>query len=132
MKPALVLFLAATWVTAAENDAKHRAATASFLAGPIAEIEIELKKEEYNGLKEQPKRYAEGTLKVGDKIWKGVAVKLKGNDGSFRPINEKPGFTLNFTKFKGASRFHGMKRMHLNNGREDPTFLRQIVCGEIA
>jgi spore coat protein H len=132
MKPALALFLAAAMATAAENDAKHRAATATFLAGPIAEIEIELEKEEYNALKEQPKRYAAGTLKAGDKTWKGVAVKLKGNDGSFRPINEKPGFTLNFTKFKGASRFHGMKRVHLNNGKEDSTFLRQILCGEIA
>jgi spore coat protein CotH len=71
-------------------------------------------------------------LRDGKTVYKEVAIKLKGADGSFRPIDEKPGFTLNFGKYKGATRFHGLKRLHLNNAREDPTFLRQIICGEMA
>jgi hypothetical protein len=61
-----------------------------------------------------------------------VAVKLKGADGSFKPIDQKPCFTVNLDMFKGAERFHGMKKFHLNNANEDPSFLRQLICGEIA
>jgi spore coat protein CotH len=52
--------------------------------------------------------------------------------GVFRPVDEKPAFTLSFAKYEGATRFHGLKRLHLNNAREDSTFLRQLVCGEMA
>jgi spore coat protein H len=132
MRPLAALLILALTATGAEKATKHREATEAFLAGPIPELELEIAKEDYRALKEEPKRYVEATLREGDKVHKGVAVKLKGNDGSFRPIDDKPGFTLNFSKFKGAERFHGLKRMHLNNGREDPTFLRQILCGEMA
>ena len=70
-------------------------------------------------------------MTVGDKMWKGVALKLKGAEGSFKPIHEKPCFTLNLDKFKGAERFHGFKKLHLNNANEDPSFLRQQLCGEM-
>jgi hypothetical protein len=40
--------------------------------------------------------------------------------------------TLDFDKYKGAERFHGQKKMHLNNANEDASFLREWVAGEIA
>ncbi len=133
MKLALAALLVCTLAAGAADDAAaNRKATAAFLAGPIPEIEIEVSEKDFDALKDQPKRYVEATLTEGGRTYRGVALKLKGNDGSFRPVDDKPGFTLNFTKLKGGARFHGMKRMHLNNGREDPTFLRQILCGEMA
>jgi spore coat protein CotH len=61
-----------------------------------------------------------------------VAIKLKGGAGSFQPVDAKPGLTLHFDKFKGASRFHGMKKFHLNNCAQDGTHLNEMIAGEMA
>ena len=115
----------------ADKDAKHRAAQTEFLRGPIVSIAFEVKAEDIEALEKNPRHYVEGKMTVGDKTWKGVALKLKGADGSFKPVHEKPCFTLNLDKFKGAERFHGFKKLHLNNANEDPSFLRQQLCGEM-
>ena len=103
----------------------------SFLRGPIVSVAFEVKDGDMEALRKNPRQYVEGVMKVGEQTWKGVALKLKGAEGSFRPVDDKPCFTLNFDKFKGAERFHGFKKMHLNNSREDPSFLRQQLCGEM-
>ena len=115
----------------AAKDAKHRAAQTEFFRGPIVSIAFEVKDEDVEALRKNPRSYVEGKMTVGEKTWKGVALKLKGADGSFKPVDQKPCFTLNFDKFKGAERFHGFKKMHLNNASEDPSFLRQQLCGEM-
>ena len=108
----------------AAKDAKHRTAQTEFFRGPIVSVAFEVKDEDVEALRKNPRSYVEGKMTVGDKVWKGVALKLKGADGSFKPVDQKPCFTLNFDKFKGAERFHGFKKMHLNNANEDPSFLR--------
>jgi hypothetical protein len=127
--PSLIFFAGALH---AADDAKHRQDIAEFLSGPILDLQIELSEEALGELKDEPKRFVEGALRHGAKRYKGVAIKLKGAQGSFEPIEGRPGFTMSFSKFKGAERFHGLKRLHLNNAREDPSFLRQWICGEMA
>ena len=126
----------AAWAAKPDSDAaktaKHRAATAAFLRGPIVELHFEISNENLEALRNEPRRYVEARLKSDGKQYRGVAVKLKGADGSFKPIDAKPGLTVNLDLFKGAERFHGMKKFHLNNANEDPSFLRQLICGEIA
>lgn len=116
----------------AAKDREHRAAIERLLAGPIQRIELEIKDEDLEALRHEPKRYIEAKIRSGGKVYPGIAVKLKGADGSFRPIDEKPCFTINTDKYKGGERFHGLKKFHLNNAREDPSFLRQKICGEMA
>lgn len=117
---------------AVTKDRRHRAAIEQFLAGPIQRIELEIKDEDVEALRREPRRYVEAAIRSGGKVYEGMAVKLKGADGSFRPIDEKPCFTINTDKYKGGERFHGLKKFHLNNAREDPSFLRQMICGEMA
>jgi spore coat protein H len=111
---------------------KHRAAQTKFFAGPILTIHLELASEKLNELRRDPRRYVEASLRVGARTYPGVAVKLKGATGSFRPIDEKPCFTVHLGKSRGGERFHGLNKFHLNNGSEDPSMLRQLLCGEIA
>ncbi len=113
-------------------EGKHRAAIARFLEGPIQRLELELNDDGVEALRKAPRRYVEATIRADGKVYRGMAVKLKGADGSFRPIDEKPCFTINTDKFKGGERFHGLKKFHLNNAREDSSFLRQMVAGEMA
>jgi spore coat protein H len=111
---------------------KHRATIAEFLAGPIQRLELEIKEDDLEALRREPKQYVEARIRSGGKLYKAVAVKLKGADGSFQPIDGKPCFTVNTDKYKGGDRFHGLKKFHLNNAREDPSFLRQMLAGEMA
>ena len=115
-----------------EKGAKHRAAQAEFFRGAIPVIQFEIGEDEIKALHDDPRRYVEGRMIVGGKTYKGVAFKLKGASGSFRPIDQKPAWTVNLDKFKGAERFEGLTKFHLNNAMEDPSFLRQILCGEMA
>lgn len=129
-----LLFLALSLTALAakpEKVAQWRAAQAEFLQGEIPHLALEIGDEEIHALKKDPRNYVEGTLKSGPTAWRHVAIKLKGAQGSFAPIDQKPCFTLNFDKFKGAERFHGFTRIHLNNSREDPSFLRQQLAGEM-
>src|SRR4029077_20738775 len=96
----------------AADAAKYRKAATEFLAGPILKISIDLSDKDLQELRDDPRHYVEGELRDGTKTFKGVAIKLKGASGSFKPVDEKPCFTLNFDKFKGAERFHGLKKCH--------------------
>jgi len=110
----------------------HRIAIERFLAGPIQRLELEIKDDDLKALRHDPRRYVEAKIRSAGKVYPGIAVKLKGADGSFQPIDGKPCFTINTDKYKGGERFHGLKKFHLNNAREDPSFLRQLIAGEMA
>jgi spore coat protein H len=59
-----------------------------------------------------------------------VGVHLKGR-GSFRPLEEKPGLTLDFGRYLPAQRFHGLRKIHLNNSVEDPSFVKEWIGSEL-
>ena len=119
-----------------DKDAKHRQAAAEFFAGPIPRLKIELSPEQRDRLQKDERNYAEVTLTettpAGPMIYQKVAVKLKGSAGSFQHLNEKPGLTLSFETHKGGERFHGMQKIHLNNGAQDGTYLNELIAGEMA
>jgi hypothetical protein len=118
--------------TTAADKAKRRAEIDDYFTAPLKRITIDLKPEAVEQLRAEPRLYVEGKLAEADTEHKHVAIKLKGAEGSFKPIDEKPAMTLDFDKYKGAERFHGQKKMHLNNANEDASFLREWVAGEIA
>ncbi len=115
-----------------DKGAKHRVAQAEFFRGAIPTIQFELSDDDIKALHDDPRRYVEGKMIVGGKTFKGVALKLKGASGSFKPIDQKPAWTVNLDKFKGGERFQGLTKFHLNNANEDPSFLHQLLCGEMA
>jgi hypothetical protein len=71
------------------------------------------------------------TVKEGAAVYTNVAVHLKGAAGSFRPVDDKPGLTLNFGKFAPGQRFHGMQKISLNNSVQDPSYLTDQLCREL-
>jgi spore coat protein CotH len=50
-----------------------------------------------------------------------VGVHLKGSNGSFRDLTEKAGFKVDFHQWDDTGRFHGVKRLTLNNMVQDAT-----------
>jgi hypothetical protein len=59
-----------------------------------------------------------------------IPEDLKGGSGSFRKVDDRPGFTLDFNRNDPEGRFHGLKKMHLNNGAQDPARLGEFLGGQ--
>ena len=72
-----------------------------------------------------------GTVREGDQVYHGVQIHLKGAAGSFRPVNDKPAFTLSFDKHVKSQRFHGLRKVSLNNSVQDPTYVSEQLCREL-
>ena len=114
---------------------KNRKASDDFFNGPVRKLEFVWEADEWEYLKQSNRRYAEcdiiETLPDGTtKMHKHAAVKLKGAAGSFRGPDDKCGMTVSMDKYKGAERFNGMEKFHLNNGAQDGSFLNEMVGGE--
>ncbi len=70
-------------------------------------------------------------VREGNRVYTNVAVHLKGHLGSFRPVDSKPAFTLNFDKNAKGQRFHGLQKIHLNNSVQDSSYLSEQISREI-
>ena len=102
-----------------------------FADGIIPILSIELPNPEIERLRQQPRRYVRATLREGTKVYRNVGLHLKGSTGSFRPIDEKPSFTLDFTRFSTNETFHSFTKIHLNNSVEDPAYVNEVIGSEL-
>ncbi|MSQ97225.1 MAG: hypothetical protein EXR98_22100 [Gemmataceae bacterium] len=104
---------------------------AFFKVPKVLEIAIELDKKEFDALRRDPRSYAKATLKVGDKVFSNVGIHIKGAAGSWRGIDDKPGLTINMNKFEEEALFFGMDKFHLANSVQDPSYVAELICGEL-
>lgn len=104
-----------------------------FASGPIVQVAITLQPSDRQTLRDKPREYVQATITLEgeSKAWTNVGIKLKGAAGSFRKIDERPGFTIHLGKFGGTERLHGLKRFHLNNGVQDASRLCEWLGCEI-
>jgi hypothetical protein len=113
-------------------DRDTRRADAVFERQMIPTLAFEFKAEEWEYLNRDNRRYAECMMtdEFG-RAFKNTAVKLKGSAGSFQSRDGKPGLTMSFEKYKGADRYLGLAKFHLNNGAQDASFLLEQIAGEM-
>src|SRR3954462_6268323 len=71
------------------------------------------------------------TIREGKAVYTNVALHLKGHLGSFRPVDSKPAFTLNFDKNADGQRFHGLQKLHLNNSVQDYSYVSEQISREL-
>ncbi len=93
----------------------------------VREYKLEISETALELLRKQPKQYVRATFLEGDDVYIDVGVRLKGSWGSFRMIDgrSKAAFTVKFNQFVKGQRFHGLRRVILNNGVQDPTYLHE-------
>ncbi len=75
--------------------------------------------------------YALARVNARGNVFTNVAVHLKGSFGSFRPVDNFPGLTLNFDKFAPGQEFAGLHKLSLNNSAQDPTCLHEMLCCDL-
>ncbi len=97
----------------------------------IPVVRIEIPADGMNALRRNPRRYVRATLREGTTVYADVAIRLKGGPGSFRQVDDRPSFTLNFDKFKEGQKFHGLKKIHLNSSVQDGSYLSEKICREL-
>lgn len=74
---------------------------------------------------------ARATVVEGGRTYSNVAIHLKGAAGSFRPVDERPGLTLNFDKHVKGQNFHGLEKISLNNSNQDPSYISEKLSREL-
>jgi spore coat protein H len=115
------------------SSRKPDASDAFFDRGPILKLKIEIAPADLARLKENPRDYVPANLRENDRtVYEGVGVKLKGAAGSFREIDDRPGFTIAVDKYAVDARFYGLDKFHLNNAVQDDTWLHERLASEIA
>lgn len=101
-----------------------------FRAGTIPRLRIELDAAAVQSLHDDPREFVAATVSEGAVVYPQVAIHLKGSVGSFRPFDDKPALTLDFSRFQNGRKFHGLRRFHLNNSVEDPSCVNEKIGSE--
>jgi spore coat protein H len=111
-----------------EIRTRESARAASAIAGNL----INVGPFEMDELRRDPRKYVRCLLKEDGKVVATeVGVHIKGAAGSYRGIDDKACLTLNMDKFKKDQTFHGMDKFHLANSVQDPSYLSELMCGEL-
>src|SRR5207302_7392877 len=94
-------------------------------------IRVEMRPQELHALREESRRYVRSTISAEGKVYREVGIHLKGSAGSFRGVDDKPGLTLNFSRFLSGQKFHGLHKIHLNNSVEDTSYVNEQIGSEL-
>jgi hypothetical protein len=95
----------------------------------VLRIRIELAALDLESLRREPRKFVPAIVREGSLLFTNVAIHLKGAAGSFRQVDDKPALTLSFGKLTSDQRFHGLRKIHLNNSVQDPSFSTEDICG---
>jgi hypothetical protein len=121
------------------NSGKKATRENIFTNSNVLRIRIEIPRAGMAALRSSPggfgqrggRRTVRVIVKEGERVYTDVALHLKGAAGSFRPIDDTPGLTLNFDKFVDGQDFHGLNKISLNNSVQDPSYLTERICREL-
>jgi hypothetical protein len=104
---------------------------ALFAPGTIAEFDISLSPASLAVLEVDGKIYVKGDLDAtvdGQAIsLTDIGVRLKGNYGSFRTLDGKSAFLLDFNRYVPGQDFLGIDKLAVNNMVQDPSMQREVL-----
>jgi spore coat protein H len=116
------LLFSAHFVFASDSEMRD------FFSGrSVHRISLRLDEAAIKILRTQPRENVRCTVTDATRTWTNVAVHLKGSTGSFRAIDAKPSFTLNFAEPAAEQPFHGIAKLHLNNSVEDESCANEML-----
>ncbi|MEI7732241.1 MAG: CotH kinase family protein [Verrucomicrobiota bacterium] len=112
------------------TGAKSRkdSSSANFFAVPLVrKFKIEITGVAWEALKRDVRAHTHATVTVDGRVFNDVGVHLKGH-GSFKPLNEKPSFTIKFDQFTPDQEYSGFNTLWLNSSSQDETFFNELIC----
>jgi spore coat protein H len=98
----------------------------------VLPLRIEISSNELARLRRNDRQDVRATVWEGSNVWHNVALHVKGAAGSRRVIDDaKPALTLRFNEFTPDQKFHGLRKIHLNNSVQDASYMCENICGEL-
>jgi spore coat protein H len=94
-------------------------------------FQIDLSEDSLSRLRREPREYALARVRVDGRIYTNVAVHLKGAAGSFRGVDGRPALTLSFSRSVAGRRLFGLRKIHLNNSVQDPSFMNEYLASDL-
>jgi len=88
---------------------------------------VELENSAFNQLAQRPKTYVPGRVRIGERVWEDVGIRLKGS-GTFQPIFRHPSLTLKFNWKEPHQRFSGLTKLFLENSGQDATRMCKLIA----
>lgn len=119
-----------SWAQVRPDSLKKLQGDTAFTNG-VRSILIAIQNSELPSLRTNPRDYLRATLDDANQSYPNIGIKLKGGTGSFRGIDDKPSFTINFDKFNEGQTYHGLDKIHLNNSVQDYTYMCEILGAEL-
>ncbi|MDC0722857.1 CotH kinase family protein [Nannocystis bainbridge] len=102
-----------------------------FAFGAMAEFDLTLSDEAIAALDADGKKYTKGDLvaKIDGQVYEltEIGVRLKGNYGSYRTLDQKAAFLLNFDRNVDDQRLLGLEKLAVNNMVQDCSMQREIL-----
>jgi hypothetical protein len=102
-----------------------------FTNSPLITLRVQITDSNLEVLRNESREFVPAEIIERQTIYTNVAVHLKGSIGSFRRVDEKPSWTVDFSRFNGSQKFHGLRRVHLNNSVEDPSYCNELLGSEL-
>jgi len=128
---ALAWLAMAGWLGVAGAEVKRLDEPDLLKGGAPLRFQLEIPADGLKSLRQEPRTYVRATVREGTNVLHDVALRLKGRTGSFRGLDDKPAFTLDFDRFVPAQHLHGLSKIHLNNSVEDPSYLHEKLGAEL-
>lgn len=97
----------------------------------VVDFQLLLSTTNLQALRDDPREYTMATAVVNGQEFPNVGIKLKGAAGSFRQVDDRPALTLNFSLGAEGRRVFGLRRLHLNNSVQDPSYLNEYLGSEL-
>jgi hypothetical protein len=91
----------------------------------VHDIAITLSSDAVRDLGRRPDEYVEGAVTVDGASFARVGVRLRGKIGSFRDLDGKPKFKIDFNRFVEDQQLGAHETLALNNAVVDCSFLRE-------
>src|SRR5690242_11446987 len=92
----------------------------------LVTFRIELSQSAFDQLGERAKAYVGGRVRVGERAWENVGIRLKGS-GTFQPIYDRPSLALKFNWKEQGQRFDGLNKVFLENSGQDATRMCKLI-----
>ncbi len=107
-----------------------------FYQDRVATVRILLPEDDWQSMTANgfSKEYFKANFWFDDELVPDVAIRTKGNASLMETMSwksERFPLAVDFNLFNRARSFHGMKKVHFNNGWSDPTFIRDVISYEI-
>ena len=97
----------------------------------VPALVIEIDPAGVRSLRHEPRTDVKATVRLGDEVFREVGIHIKGSQGSLQSLDARPSLTLSFNRFVPKQKCRGLRKLHLNNSAEDPTWMTDVLCSEL-